>query len=533
MPNYTNSVWSETPPAPRHRPLDGNVSVDVAIVGGGITGITAARLLEREGRRVAVLESRRLGKGESSKTTAHVTEVLDVRYHRLVSRFGKQGARLAALAQRAAIDRIAAFVAEDGIACDLQRVPGFLYAETPDDVDDLREEARVARRLGVHAQLVSEVPLPFPVAGAVRFDDQAQLQPRAYLLGLAAGLQDAGRSVFEETHVLDVEEGSPCRVLTENGVVYAHDVIVAAHVPVSNRFLVHAKLAAYRTYVLGVAMPLEDPIGLYWDTADPYHFVRSHTVDGVTYLLVGGEDHKVGDADDTAPPFRRLEAYVRQRFGRSAAPTDFRWSGQIVVSADGLPYIGRNALSSRVFVASGYGGNGVTQGTLAGMMLADEVRGVPNPYADLFAATRFKPLASARAVLSENVDFPRHLLADRLPQSGPSALASLGPGEGRVITMRGERLAVYRNGNGELSALSPVCTHLGCLVHWNTTELSWDCPCHGSRFDPHGRILNGPAVAPLEARPLPDLEGDGVDEAEDEDELEPPPARGPGHGLPV
>jgi len=513
MPNYTNSVWSETPPAPRHRALAGTVSVDVAIVGGGITGITAARLLKRAGQRVAVLESRRLGKGESSKSTAHLTEALDVRWSRLISRFGEGGARLAALAQRAAIERIALFVAEDSIACDLRRLPGFLYAETPDDLDELRAEALAARRLGIRAELVGEVPLPFPVAGALRFEDQAQLHPRAYLLGLAEGLDGDGSYVFEETHVLDVDEGEPCRVIAENGVVHAREVIVAAHVPVSNRLLLHAKLAAYRTYVVGVEMPFADPVGLFWDTGDPYHYARSQTIDGTSYLIVGGEDHKVGEADDTAEPFHRLEAYVRQRFGVAVAPTDFRWSGQIVVSADGLPYIGRNALSSRVFVATGYGGNGVTQATLAGVILADEVRGVPNPYAALFAATRWKPLASARAVLSENADFPKHLLTDRLPHRGASALRSLPAGEGHVLTIGGERLAVYRNGNGELSALSPVCTHLGCLVHWNTTEKSWDCPCHGSRFDPHGRILNGPAVEPLQARPMPDL-GEGDEEAE-------------------
>jgi nitrite reductase/ring-hydroxylating ferredoxin subunit len=292
--------------------------------------------------------------------------------------------------------------------------------------------------------------------------------------------------------------------------VRAHEVIVAAHVPVSNRFLVIPKLAAYRTYVVGLEMPVRDPIGLFWDTAEPYHYIRSVSVNAASYLIVGGHDHKVGEADDTTAPFHRLEDYVRQRFGRPVAPTDFRWSGQIVMSADGLPYIGRNALSSRVFVATGFGGNGMTQGTLAGVMLADEVLGVRNVYRELFAATRIKPLAAARAFISENADYPKHLLQDRLPQPGARAVDDIGAGEGKVVSIRGNRLAVYRNANGALSALSPVCTHLGCLVHWNTAEKSWDCPCHGSRFDPQGRVLNGPAVTALEARPLP-----GEDEEEE------------------
>jgi glycine/D-amino acid oxidase-like deaminating enzyme/nitrite reductase/ring-hydroxylating ferredoxin subunit len=512
MPNYINSVWSDTAPAAPFPALEAELAVDVAIIGGGITGITAARLLERAGKRVALLESRRIGKGESSKTTAHLTEVLDIRYGRLLSRFGEEGARLAARAQREAIARIAAFVSELGIACDLLRVPGFLYAESAGDLDLLREEERAAARAGVAAALVADVPLPFPVAGGLRFDGQGQLQPRDYLLGLAEGLAGGGSHIFEQTHVVDVEDGEPCRVVTERGVVLARDVIVAAHVPVSNRVLLHGKLAAYRTYVVGVELPLAGAAGitgLFWDTAEPYHYSRGQRLGGRTYLIVGGEDHKVGESDDTTAPFHRLEDYVRQRFGTPVAPTDHRWSGQIVVSADGLPYIGKNSLSSHVFVATGYGGNGVTQGTLAGMILADEVTGKKNPFAELFDATRIKPFASARAFVRENADYPRHLLADRLPQPGPAAMREIPAGEGRVLTVRGQRLAVYRNANGELSALSPACTHLGCLVHWNTTEKSWDCPCHGSRFDPHGRILNGPAVVPLQARPLPeDREGE-------------------------
>lgn len=520
MPNYTTSVWSDAAPAPRYPALPspslaradqavGDV-FDVAIVGGGVTGLTAARLLARAGKRVVLLESRRIGKGETEKSTAHLTEVLDVRFQRLLSRFGEDGARLCARAQREAIATIQRLVIEERIDCGFARVPGYLYAEDAGDLAPLREEAEAARRLGVDAELTAEVPLPFPVAGGVRFAGQAQLHPRAYLHGLADGLAGDGCAIFEQTHVVDVEEGEPCRVVTERGVVRAHDVIVAAHVPVSNRFLLHAKLAAYRTYAVAVEMPVRDPIGLFWDTAEPYHYVRSVTAGGRTHLIAGGEDHKVGESDDTTAPFHRLEDWVRQRFGVPVAPTDFRWSGQIVVPADGLPYIGRNALSSRVFVATGFGGNGITQGTLAGLMLADEVQGARSVYRELFDATRLKPLASARAVVTENVDYPRHLLQDRLPQPGPDAVGEIAPGEGRVVAVRGRRLAVYRNGNGELSALSPVCTHLGCLVHWNTTEKSWDCPCHGSRFDPQGRVLNGPAVAALEARPLP---GDEEEEA--------------------
>jgi Rieske Fe-S protein len=295
-------------------------------------------------------------------------------------------------------------------------------------------------------------------------------------------------------------------VIADGGEITARDVIVAAHVPVTNRFLVHTKLAAYRTYVVAFTAPGEGqaPVGLFWDTAHPYHYIRSQRLDGASYVVVGGEDHKVGEKDDTTAPFRALEKYVESHFGWPVAATDYRWSGQIIEPADGLPYVGRNSLSSHVYVATGYAGNGMTNGTLAAMLLTDEIRGVQTPYAALFDATRFKPLASVRAYLSENVDYPKHLVTDRLPQIARRAgLDDIPPGEGRVLTLGGKKLAVYRNERGGLQALSPVCTHLGCIVQWNTTEKSWDCPCHGSRFDPQGIILNGPAVTPLEARPIP------------------------------
>jgi glycine/D-amino acid oxidase-like deaminating enzyme/nitrite reductase/ring-hydroxylating ferredoxin subunit len=512
MPNYTNSVWSEATPAPPYAPLAGNISVDVAVVGGGITGITAALLLARAGRRVAVIEARRIGKGETGKTTAHLTEALDVPYHSLVSRFGLDGARLAAAGQRAAIERIASLADEYAIACDFNRVPGYAFAETHAERAALEREGAAARRLGVIATLVDRAPLPFPIAGALRFDNQAMMHPRLYLQGLERAFVTMGGMVFEDTQVVAIDEGEPCRVISDRGVVTARDVLVAAHVPIVNRFLLHAKLAAYRSYVVGIDVGGDAGVGdgLYWDLAEPYHYIRPQTIGGRRYLLIGGEDHKVGETDDTAAPFERLEAYVRVRFGRDVAATDYRWSGQIVVSADGLPYVGRNSLSRHVYVATGYAGNGITQGTLAATVIADEIGGVDNPFSKLLDATRIKPLAMAGAVLSENIDYPKHMLTDRLPgfgaDDGAAALAAIPPGEGRVLTLAGERLAVYRNGNGQLGALSPTCTHLGCLVHWNTTEKSWDCPCHGSRFDPHGRVLNGPAVNALQAKAIPGLE---------------------------
>ncbi|HVT10187.1 MAG TPA: FAD-dependent oxidoreductase [Polyangia bacterium] len=506
MPNYTTSLWSEAVPPTTYPPLSANLAVDVAVVGAGITGVTAARLLQSTGRKVAILEARRVGKGETGKTTAHLTEALDTRYHLLISRFGTDGARLAAEGQRLAIDQIATYARDLQIACDFRRVPGYLYADDRSQLSDLEEEARAVEKLGLAATLTNDVPLPFPVLRGLRFENQATFHPRLYLNGLVEAFTRDGGLLFEETQVVGIEEsGGVCRVNTDHGVVTARDVVVAAHVPISNRFLLHTKLAAYRTYAVAFEQPAPGEDAMFWDMADPYHYTRSQRIGDRNFVIVGGDDHKVGEDEDTAVPFIHLENYVRAKFGREVAPTDYRWSGQIIVPVDGLPLIGKNSASTHVYVASGYSGNGMTNGTLAAMVIADQIALGRSRFTELLDPTRIKPLASAKLFVAENADFPKHLLQDRLPHPGPEALASIPPGDGQVLSFKGQRLAVYRNANGELSAVSPVCTHLGCLVHWNTAEKSWDCPCHGSRFDPHGRVLNGPAVTALEARPIPDV----------------------------
>jgi Rieske Fe-S protein len=396
-------------------------------------------------------------------------------------------------------------------------VSGFLYAERPEQVSEVEAEAAACKQLRIPAALTETVALPFPIHRALCFPDQAQFHPRRYLRALAESLAGNGCRIFEDSPVLEVEDGAPCRVVTAAGVVIADHVLVAAHVPITNRIFLHTKIAAYRTYVVAARLPDPGPRGLFWDTEDPYHYIRTQPMrDGSEVLIVGGEDHKVGQKTDTTEPFERLEEYVRQRFGR--LPIEQRWSGQIIEPVDGLPYIGKNSLSSRIYVATGYAGQGMTGGTLAAMLLCDEVQGIKNPDSQLYDATRIKPLAAAKEFVRENVDYPTHLVADRLRRHHHPT-ANLPPGEGALLTLHGERLAVYRNHGGELYALSPVCTHLGCLVNWNTAEKSWDCPCHGSRFDPTGRVLNGPAVAPLQARDLPLTPVASTDRRDEEEEV--------------
>jgi glycine/D-amino acid oxidase-like deaminating enzyme/nitrite reductase/ring-hydroxylating ferredoxin subunit len=495
----TGSVWMSGRP-PHFPALSGDLSVDVAIVGGGITGMTAAASLADAGRSVAVLEKNTVASGETGRTTAHLTEFVDAGYRALASDFGREGARLVAETSRAAIDRLEGLARAHRLSCAWRRLPGYLYTEG--DLAPLRTELEAARRAGVAVELTTDVPLPFRTQGALRFAHQAELHPRAFVLGLARALAGRGVGIFEHTTADDIVDGEPCRVATRNGTVTARAVVVAAHVPVNNRVFMHTKIAAYRSYAVAGAIPA--PLdGLFWDTDDPYHYMRTHRRRGGALLIVGGEDHKVGQDPDTTARFARLATWAGERFGIDQLP--YRWSGQIIEPVDGLPYVGRNPLGAHVYVATGFAGNGMTFGPLAAMLTTDAILGRAHPAASLYAATRVKPLAAIKDYVRENVDFPRYLVADRLTSAdaSPDALALLPRGGGRIVAIDGHKRAVARDDAGVLHSVSPACTHLGCDVRWNSAERTWDCPCHGSRFAPDGRVLNGPAIADLTPEPLP------------------------------
>lgn len=502
------SLWRATHPLPRQArpdsgpPLPDNAEVDVVVVGGGISGLTAAVVLCQAGKRVALIERAAIGSGETGNTTSHLTEAVDARYQVLIRDFGEEGARLVARSSRDAIDWIDALVRRLGLDCGFERVPGFLYTERKQDLEWLAEELDAARRAGCDVGWVDEVPLPFRTVGGVRWENQAQVHATAYLDGLLKEAIAHGLHVYEQTRVIGVREDDPCRVDTDRGTLRATHVIVAANVPVNNRVLLHTKIAAYRSYAMATAGPAWSGGGLFWDTDDPYHYTRTQRIDGQIYLIVGGEDHRVGDGTDTDQCFERLGAYTRERFRTGEA--DFRWSGQIIEPVDGLPFIGRNALAQRVYVATGYAGNGMTFGTLAGLILSDFIEGRANPYADLYDATRVKPLAAAYDYVKENLPFPAHLMTDRLTRlkTDDRAVQALRPGEGAIFQSDEGKVAVCRDDRGVVHACSAVCTHLGCDVAWNQAEHTWDCPCHGSRFSPDGSVINGPAMSDLRRVPI-------------------------------
>jgi glycine/D-amino acid oxidase-like deaminating enzyme/nitrite reductase/ring-hydroxylating ferredoxin subunit len=491
----TRPLWAQA--SRRFPTLEADLHAEVVVVGGGITGVTTALLLASQGKRVTLLETRQLGAGVTGATTAHLTEALDARYHVLESDFGAEGAQLARASSRAAIEKISDLAS--GVDCGFERVPGYLYGTRDEHLSELDAEVLAAERAGAKVRRTNDVPLPLPTRGAVVFEDQAQFRPLDYLAGLAARLVNTGAQVFEDVTVLDVETNGQLRLKTSKGhAVTADAVVLATHAPFQSLRL-QLELAQYRSYA--VAGPAASPLrGLFWDLEDPYHYVRSATVDGQDYLIVGGGDHRTGTLPEGGPdaPYQELDALS----AKLGAPANERWSAQVAEPSDGLPFIGKIDPKVELYVAQGFSGNGMTLGTLSAMLISDALLGRENPYAKLYRPDRFKPLASAAAVVSENAETAVHLVAGHVKPVSDEPLETLPIGEGRIIKNDGKKLAVYRDQDGAIHAVSAICTHQGCQVAFNPTECSWDCPCHGSRFDIDGGVLDGPAKQPLEKLPV-------------------------------
>jgi glycine/D-amino acid oxidase-like deaminating enzyme/nitrite reductase/ring-hydroxylating ferredoxin subunit len=502
LPGRPQSLWMGTTPRTDFPPLEGDLRVDVAVLGGGIAGLTAATLLKEAGRTVAVVEARRIVEGVTGNTTAKVTSLHNLLYRDLVHEHGEAKARVYGEANQQAIERVARFVSDRKIACDFERADAFTYTERAEDVARIEEEAQVARRLGLPADLTTDVGLPFEVKAAVRFTGQARFHPRKYLLALARSIPGDGSAVLEETTALDVSDGDPCEVKTDKGRVHAGHVIVATHQPFVVRGFYFARMTLKRSYALALRIDGPVPRGLYISTDPNFRSMRPQPHEGGDLLILGGEPHRPGQGGDTAEMVRRLEAWGRERF--RVRSVEYRWATQDNVTPDRVPYVGRLVPGSkRVFVATGFGGWGMTNATAAGMLLTDLVQERENPWADLFDPRRGFLASTVSGLAKDAVVGVKDLLG-RYGGEEPEGPEAVRPGEGRIVDHFGEKVAVHRDRDGTLHAVSAVCTHLQCLVRWNPADTSWDCPCHGSRFDASGRVIQGPAVSDL---PTVDLAG--------------------------
>jgi glycine/D-amino acid oxidase-like deaminating enzyme/nitrite reductase/ring-hydroxylating ferredoxin subunit len=453
-----------------------------------------------------VLDDGPIGGGMTGRTTAHLVNALDDRFFDLERLHGEQGARLSAESHTAAIDLIERIVSEESIDCDFTRLDGYLFVPPGESQDILDDELEAGRRAGLDLQKVERAPLDYDTGPALRFPNQAQFHPLKYLAALADAIERKGGRIYCGTHVSEIVGGEQARVTSVNGsVVTCEAIVVATNTPVNDLVAIHTKQAAYQTYVIGARFPRGSITrALYWDTPDPYHYVRIQELEEDSELLiVGGEDHKTGQEDDANTRFSNLERWTRERF--PVADIVYRWSGEVMEPVDGLAFIGRNPLDKdNVYIATGDSGNGMTHGTIAGILISDLISGRENDWEALYEPSR-KTLRALPEFAKENINVAAQF-ADLITPGEVESVSEIQPGTGAVLRRGLTKIAAYRDESGKVHERSAICRHLGCVVDWNSLEKTWDCPCHGSRYDALGKVIQGPANSDLPEVEDPEVE---------------------------
>ncbi|SJZ87814.1 FAD-dependent oxidoreductase [Sediminibacterium ginsengisoli] len=493
------SLWQDsvTPFRPVNQP-DRNLIYDVAIAGGGITGLTTALLLQQSGKSCILLEAETLGFGTSGGTTAHINTFLDTPYSTIHKNFGEDNAQLVANAAKEAIELISRNIRDHHIECGFEYKPAYVFAETEEEEKELRKIHEATIGAGVDMEAVTEIPVPFGFKSAFRINGQAQFHPLDYLLALAKAFEDAGGIIIQHCRVLDVQNDTPLDIETDAGNYKAVAIVFATHIPVGINLL-HLRCIPYRSYAMAVTLENDAayPEALVYDSQDPYHYYRTQLVDGKKYMIAGGYDHRTAEEENTENRFRQLEAYLRTHF--AVEEVHYRWSSQYFEPADGLPYIGHlPGHPGNIYVATGFGGNGMTYSAVAALLLKSMILGETSPYQSLFNPNRIKPVAGFLNFIKHNADVAVHLAGSLWSATRIATLSELAPGEGKVVKYDDHKIALYKDEAGVLHAVHAACTHMKCSVTWNTAERSWDCPCHGARFSAAGKVLTGPANIPLE-----------------------------------
>ena len=490
----------ESAQPPRFRaPLDTDTTTDVAIIGAGITGLSTAYLLTKAGRKVTLIDAHDIGQNYSGMTTAHLTSVIDPCYRTIRGYQGRKHAGLAAESHRRAIDLIESICREAAMDCDFRRIDGFLFPHNSHAAKEMEKELEAARKAGLQAELVTQPPWATFRGPCIRFPDQGQFHPVKYMSGLANAIQERGGRIYSGPHATGVEDSAV--ITSDQQRIRAQHIVIATYLPI-NSVLTALKQTAYLSYAIGLSVSKGYvPSGLYWDTDEPYHYVRLHEMNAQQdVLIVGGEDHKTGRQQENHRPFQNLQAWARSHFPE-AGEVLYQWAGEILEPHDGLALIGKSPdHDAGVFIATGYSGNGMTYGSIAAMLLTDLILGRPNAWAQVYDPGRVS-LRAAAALVAENVGTAGQY-ASWLTSGHVEPVNELKHGQGGILRQGLKKLAVYKDQDGTVSCHSAVCTHLGCIVEWNDTEQTFDCPCHGSRFSAMGEVLNGPAVRNLEKETL-------------------------------
>jgi glycine/D-amino acid oxidase-like deaminating enzyme/nitrite reductase/ring-hydroxylating ferredoxin subunit len=496
----TRSVWKSAGESASFPSLSKDISVDVAIVGGGITGITAAYLLSRAGKKVAVLEARKVADGATGYSTGNLYAMVGGSgLHSVKSKWNEDVMKQVVAARAAAVDFIEERVKEFSIDCDFRRVPWHLFSNIDKQESHIQKEQEAAGAAGL--SLSGDISFPLPWKYGFSVPNQAQFNPYAYVIGLAQSIRSGDCSIYEHTKVTKVDEGDVCTVETTGGRVTASHVIMATHTP-KGIYKVHTSLGPYRECAVAVKLNGDYPSpGTFWYMLESEHYsLRTYETPDGPVLMVLGETYKVGHGDNTEEKFQVLENFLREHF--DVASVEYKWAAQQYKPADGIPYIGLSSGNEKTYIATGFAADGLTWGTLAAMIISDDLSGVENPWGDTFKGARTTPLASAANFIKENIDVLAQYLKDIPGIVEAKDAEDIRPGEGKVIQSGGEKIAAYRDHHNKLHLCSAVCTHMDCIVAFNEAERSWDCPCHGSRFTIEGEVIEGPAIYDLPKRNL-------------------------------
>lgn len=503
--NPPNPYWIASTPETNYSSLNNDIKVDVAIIGGGLVGITSAYLLKNAGLNVAIIEVDHIAQGTTSHSTAKVTSQHSLIYNKIKTQKGEEMARLYADANENAISKIESIINEKKINCDFIRQDAYIYTQSDKYIHDIADESETAYKLGIKAHYLDKIPLPFSVKSAVRFDNQAQFHPRKYLLELSKYIPGNGSYIFEGTKVVDIIEGRPCQVITEEGTkVTAEHVILASHFPFYDALgFYFARMYADRSYALGVKIKEKYPGGMYITAESPGRSLRNQSFEDGEMLIVAGEHHKTGQGDNMNIHYENLIDFANENF--TLEDVMYRWSTHDYMTLDGIPYAGRiKSTIPNIYVATGFGKWGMTNSTVSSMIISDLIIDRKNPWEQLYSPSRPVTLTAIGKLISANADVAKHLITGKLESLSNDV--DIKNGEAQAVNIDGQRIGAFRDDKGKLHMVDTTCTHLGCEVQWNEAERSWDCPCHGSRFTYEGDIIEGPALNPL--KHLDDLPND-------------------------